>query len=147
MRAVVCRVHRASVSVDGQVVGSIAQGLLVFVAVVAEDDERDAERMAERLPVMRLFQDDAGKMNRSVVDLSGGLLLISNFTVAGRTRKGTRPSFTDAAGPDAAQRLFEHLADRCAEQVTVATGRFGAHMDIDASFDGPVTVILDTRRP
>ena len=146
MRAVVCRVHQASVSVDGQVIGSIAQGLLAFVAVVAEDDERDAERMAERLPAMRLFQDDGGKMNRSVVDLSGGLLLISNFTVAGRTRKGTRPSFTDAAEPATAQRLFDHLADRCAEQVAVATGRFGAHMDIDATFDGPVTVIVDTHR-
>lgn len=144
MRAVVCRVEAASVAVDGEVVGEVGRGLLAYLGVLQGDEARDADWLAEKLTAIRLFPDEAGKMNRSVVDLGGGLLLIPNFTLAGRTRKGTRPSFTDAAAPDQAQALFQRVADRCGQHVPTATGRFGAHMLIDARFDGPVTVLIDS---
>lgn len=144
MRAVVCRVERASVEVADECVGRIGRGLLVYVGVFEGDGEAEVRWMAEKLPALRLFPDDGGKMNRSVRDVGGGLLLVPNFTLAGRTRKGTRPSFTDAADPAVATGLFDALAGRCREAVEVATGQFGADMQIDARFDGPVTVIVET---
>lgn len=144
MRAVVCRSGEASVSVNGEVVGRIDRGLVVYVAVFEVDGDDDVTWMAEKLPALRLFQDDDGRMNRSVADVGGGLLLIPNFTVAGRTNKGTRPSYTDAASPQQASAMFNALAARCGQMMPVATGRFGAHMHIASTHDGPVTVIVDS---
>lgn len=146
MRAVLCRVNRAAVSVEGQTLASIDRGLLALVAVVKGDGPSDVTRLAERLAVMRLFNDDDGKLNLSLRDIAGGLLLIPNFTIAGRTKKGTRPSFTDAAQPADASTLFQQLFEQCSSSMHVAAGQFGAHMHIDAAFDGPVTVIIDTRQ-
>lgn len=144
MRAVVCRVESASVAVDGQTVGRVGRGLLVYLGVLRSDGPGDADWTARKLPALRLFPDDDGRMNRSVADVGGGLLLIPNFTLAGRTRKGTRPSFTDAADPDQAAALFEAVAAASARALPTRTGRFGADMRIDARFDGPVTLILDS---
>lgn len=144
MRCVVSRVDHASVDVEGQTVGRIAHGLLVYVGIIEGDTERDVPWMAEKLCAIRLFPDDHGKMNRSVRDVEGALLLIPNFTLAGATSKGTRPSFTRAAEPDAATVLFDQLTESCAESVPTQRGRFGAHMQIDTRCNGPVTVIVDS---
>ena len=144
MRAVVCRVERAAVMVDGRAVGAIRHGLLVYLGVVTGDTERQAQWMAGKLPALRVFGDDDGKMNLSVTDVDGGVLLIPNFTLAARTQKGTRPSYTDAAPPEDAERLFMLAAELCGEQVITETGVFGAHMVIDSVADGPVTVVVDS---
>ena len=153
MRAVVCRVERASVAVGGEMVGRIGPGLLAYIGVVRGDTEDQAAWLARKLCGLRVFPDEQGRMNRSVQQISrtdpagettGGLLLIPNFTLAGRTRKGTRPSFTDAADPAEAEPLFNELAQRCRDQVETAAGVFGADMRIDARFDGPVTLVIDT---
>lgn len=144
MRAVVCRVAEAAVSVEGRERGRIGPGLLVYVGIVAGDGEEEAQWMARKLPALRLFNDAAGRMNLSLTDIGGGLLLIPNFTLAGRTRKGTRPSYTDAADPTDAQPLFQKLAHLTAEHVPTATGVFGATMHIHAHFEGPVTVVVDS---
>lgn len=143
MRAVVCRVSQASVAVEGRVRGRIEAGLLVYLGVVAGDGGEQAKWMAQKLPALRLFNDEAGKMNRSVAEIGGGVLLIPNFTLAGRTGKGTRPSYTDAADPAVAEPLFKQVAELCGRQVRTETGVFGAHMTIDARFTGPVTVIVE----
>ncbi len=144
MRAVVCRVDRAAVEVEGQTVGAIGRGLLVYLGVVTGDTEREAKWMAGKLPALRVFGDDDGKMNLSVTDVDGGVLLIPNFTLAARTQKGTRPSYTDAAPPEVAERLFAQVAELCGEQVATETGVFGAHMVIDSVANGPVTVVVDS---
>ena len=144
MRAVLCRVNHASVIVDGQAVGSIGRGLLVYVGVVAGDGPGQVEWMARKIPALRVFPDERGRMNRSAADVEAGLLLIPNFTLAARMTKGTRPSFTDAADPPVARPLFDDLTRRCAEHVATAAGLFGAEMTIDAQFAGPVTLILET---
>lgn len=152
MRAVVCRVASASVVADGVGTGRIGPGLLVYLGVLAGDTEREADWLADKLAAIRLFNDDDGKINRSVVDIDvdgpgsggGGVLLIPNFTLAGRTQKGTRPSFSDAAAPNDARRLFEYIAARLGERIAVATGVFGAHMVVESQADGPVTVVIDT---
>ncbi len=144
VKAVVCRVTKAHVSVDGRVVGRTGLGLLVYVGVMAADTERDVEWLAEKLAGLRVFADAEGKMNRSAVDVAGGLLLIPNFTLAGRTKKGTRPSFTDAAEPGAAAALFERLAEQCRLRIPTETGRFGARMRVACTCEGPVTLILDS---
>src|SRR5688572_22715730 len=113
MRAIACRVDHASVTVDEQLVGRTGPGLLVYVGIMSGDTEADAQWLSDKLIALRLFNDEAGKMNHSVRDVSGGLLLIPNFTLAGRTRKGTRPSYSDAAAPDMAKPLFERLAAAC----------------------------------
>ena len=145
MKAVVSRVDSARCEVDGQVTGQIGPGLLVYVGVVRGDDERDADWLADKLTALRVFPDEQGRMNRSVADVGGALLLNPNFTLAGRTRKGTRPSFTDAAPPEQARPLFDCLVRRCVRVVPTETGRFGAHMVIHSSADGPVTLTLDNR--
>jgi D-aminoacyl-tRNA deacylase len=145
MRAVICRVDRASVCVEDQVVGRIDRGLLVYIGVITGDTADDAAWLVEKLLSIRLFSDDAGKMNLSVADVGGGLLLIPNFTLAGRTRKGTRPSFSDAAASQLAAALFQAVADACSARVPTATGVFGAHMLVDSACNGPVTVTLDSR--
>jgi D-tyrosyl-tRNA(Tyr) deacylase len=144
MLSLIQRVTQASVAVEGQVVGSIGPGLLALVAVEPGDTDAQIGRMAERLLGYRVFADDAGRMNRSLTDTGGGLLLVSQFTLAADTRAGMRPSFTTAAPPDEAERGFNRLVEACrqAHRGGVETGRFGAHMVISLVNDGPVTFLL-----
>lgn len=144
MLSLIQRVTRANVSVDGQCVGRIGPGLLALVAVEPGDDAAQVQRMAQRLLGYRVFADDAGRMNRSLNDTGGGLLLVSQFTLAADTSSGMRPSFTTAAAPDQAERLFNQLVELCRQRHAggVETGRFGAHMVVSLVNDGPVTFIL-----
>ena len=144
MLSLIQRVTQASVSVDGQIVGSIGPGLLALVAVEPGDGEVQFLRMAERLLGYRVFADEAGRMNRSLADTGGGLLLVSQFTLAADTRSGMRPSFTTAAPPAEAEQGFNRLVDICRQKHAgrVETGRFGAHMVISLVNDGPVTFLL-----
>lgn len=142
------RVRNASVSVGGSVVGAIGPGLMVLVGVERGDGEREADRLLERLLSFRVFPDDAGKMNLSVADVAGGLLLVPQFTLPADTGKGTRPSFTPAAPPEEGRRLFDYLAARAAgRHARVATGRFGADMDVALVNQGPVTFWLRVMPP
>jgi len=147
MKCVVCRVRAASVSVDQQVVGQIDHGLLVYAGFFGSDGQPQIDWMAKKLPALRVFSDDTGRMNLSVQHVRGSILLIPNFTLAGATRKGTRPSFTAAAAPEIATDLFDQFASQVAEQVDTKTGVFGANMIIDAQFNGPVTVIVESPEP
>ncbi|GAB3510724.1 D-aminoacyl-tRNA deacylase [Pseudoxanthomonas daejeonensis] len=144
MLALIQRVARASVEVDGQVVGQVGDGLLALVGVQPGDDASKVKRMTERLLGYRVFADDAGKMNRSLADTGGGLLLVSQFTLVADTDAGMRPSFSTAAPPDAAERVFSQLVESCRNQHAggVETGRFGAHMVVSLVNDGPVTFLL-----
>ncbi len=143
MIALLQRVSEARVSVDGDSVGAIERGLLVLVGVEKGDGEVQAERLLERLLGYRVFADREGKMNLSLGDIDGGLLLVPQFTLAADTQKGMRPSFSSAAPPAEGQRLFRHLADRAhATHPTVAEGRFGADMKVSLINDGPVTFQL-----
>jgi D-aminoacyl-tRNA deacylase len=144
MLSLIQRVTQASVSVEGQAVGTIGPGLLALVAVEPGDGEAQFLRMAERLLGYRIFADAAGKMNRSLADTEGGLLLVSQFTLAADTRSGMRPSFTTAAPPDEAERGYNRLVEICRQKHPpgVETGRFGAHMVISLINDGPVTFLL-----
>ena len=140
------RVSEARVSVDGRTVGEIGPGLLVLVGVERGDDEATADRLLERLLDYRVFADVAGRMNRSLRDTGGGLLLVSQFTLVADTDKGTRPSFSAAAAPEEGRRLFEYLLQRARTSHTpVATGVFGAHMQVALVNDGPVTFQLRVR--
>ena len=142
------RVSSASVSVDGDIKGAIGAGILVLAAVQPSDTEREAVRLAERLLGYRVFEDDTGRMNRSVTDLGLGVLLVPQFTLAADTRKGTRASFTRAAEPELGQRLFEALVAACRERIgKVETGVFGANMQVSLVNDGPVTFWLEVNRP
>ena len=139
------RVSEARVIVDGAVVGEIGPGLLVLIGVERGDGDRQAERLLERLLGYRVFADAEGKMNLSVRDIGGGLLLVPQFTLAADTGKGMRPSFTPAAPPDQGRRLFDYLLDQARQQYApVATGQFGAHMQVSLVNDGPVTFWLRT---
>ncbi|MEK7207715.1 MAG: D-aminoacyl-tRNA deacylase [Pseudomonadota bacterium] len=139
------RVSSARISVGGEVVGVIERGILVFVGVEQNDDEAKADRLLERLLGYRIFPDAAGKMNLSVQDIRGGLLLVPQFTLAADTKKGMRPSFTPAAAPAEGQRLFAYLADAARAQHTpVAVGVFGADMQVTLTNDGPVTFWLES---
>ena len=145
MRAVVQRVSRASVTVDGDLVGEIERGLAVLVGVGDGDTAADADALADKLVGLRIFPDDDGKMNRSVVDSGGEVLVISQFTLLADVRKGRRPSFIRAADPEIADPLVAHVAQRIAgHEVGVATGEFGAHMAVDLVNDGPVTIVIET---
>jgi len=147
MRAVIQRVLKADVKVDGNEVGKIEGGLLIYLSVGKGDTEKDAEFMAEKIVNMRIFPDDAGKMNRSIQEAGGGILLVSNFTLHGDCRKGRRPSFDAAAEPIAAEQLYEKTADLMAKQgITVAKGVFGADMQVASVNDGPVTFLLESCR-
>ena len=146
MIALIQRVQRASVEVDGEVIGAIGEGLLALVAVEPEDGEPQAQRMLERLLGYRVFADAEGKMNRSLADIGGGLLLVSQFTLAADTKKGMRPSFTSAASPEHGRKWFDRLLELArAAHPSVATGRFGAHMAVSLVNDGPVTFWLQAR--
>jgi D-tyrosyl-tRNA(Tyr) deacylase len=146
MRAVLQRVREASVTVDGAVVGQIGAGLLVLLGVGKGDTEADVEWMVDKVPQLRIFEDDAGKMNRSALDVGGGVLVISQFTLYADSRKGRRPSFTDAAAPDVAAPLVDYYAERLrAEGIQrVEFGVFGAMMLVEIHNDGPVTILLDS---
>ncbi|MHC4855626.1 MAG: D-aminoacyl-tRNA deacylase [Planctomycetota bacterium] len=147
MRAVIQRVSRASVTVDGKVNGSIERGLLVFLGVGRDDTQKDIDFIADKIVNLRIFECDEGKMNLSVSDIGGAVLLISQFTLFGDCRKGRRPDFTAAGPPDTANRLYEQtIAAVKARGVPVETGVFAAHMDIDSINDGPVTLHLDSRK-
>jgi len=146
VRAVVQRVSRATVSVDSRVVGHIAAGLLVFVGIAADDGPADLEYIASKVRELRIFPDDAGRMNRSLRDSGGGLLVVSQFTLAGDARKGRRPSFDAAAAPDVARPIFERLLIRLRADGPVETGEFQAHMEVALVNDGPVTLLLDSKR-
>ncbi len=144
MLSLIQRVTSATVTVKGEVVGTIEAGLLALVGVEPGDGEAQIARMAERLLGYRVFADEAGRMNRSLADTGGGLLLVSQFTLAADTRSGTRPSFTTAAPPAEAEQGFNRLVDICRQKHAgrVETGRFGAHMVISLVNDGPVTFLL-----
>ena len=147
MRAVIQRVTNATVEVDGKVVGQIGRGLLVYLGVGKPDSEQDTEYMADKLANLRIFSDEAGKMNRSVLDISGQVLIVSNFTLQGDCSKGRRPGFDDAAEPAIAERLYEKTANLIADKgLKVAKGVFGAYMQVTSVNDGPVTFVLDSTR-
>jgi D-tyrosyl-tRNA(Tyr) deacylase len=144
MRAVVQRVSRASVSVDGVVRGACGSGLLVFLGVAVGDDAATAARLAGKVARLRVFPDEAGRFDRSLLDTGGGALVVSQFTLLADTAKGNRPSFTRAAAPAVAEPLVEAFAEALrAEGMPVATGVFGAQMQIELVNDGPVTIVLD----
>jgi D-tyrosyl-tRNA(Tyr) deacylase len=144
MIALLQRVTGARVRVEGEVIGEIDAGLLVFLAVVAGDTEREADRLLERVLRYRVFPDAAGRMNRSLSDIGGGLLVVSQFTLAADTRKGLRPSFSRAAAPETGRRLYERFVSRARVlHGACATGRFGAHMEVELVNDGPVTFWLE----
>lgn len=148
MRACIQRVHHASVTVEGAVVGAIRKGLVVLLGVAQQDTERDADLLAGKIVELRIFEDDQGKMNRSLRDCHGELLAVSQFTLLGDCHKGRRPSFVQAAPPDEAERLYEAFVAAVRRRgVPVATGRFRAHMDVALVNDGPVTLLLDSHRP
>ncbi|MBV8332818.1 MAG: D-tyrosyl-tRNA(Tyr) deacylase [Candidatus Eremiobacteraeota bacterium] len=147
MRAVVQRVSRASVTVGDRTTGAIGLGLLVLIGVAAGDDERDAEIVGDKLAGLRIFPDDAGLMNRSVVEAGGAALIVSQFTLLGDARKGRRPSFVAAAGETLAKTLYERAgAVLAGHGIRVEYGEFGAHMDVELVNDGPVTILLDSKR-
>ncbi|MFQ5965995.1 MAG: D-aminoacyl-tRNA deacylase [Acidimicrobiia bacterium] len=144
MRAVVQRVSRASVAVDGETVSEIGPGLCVLVGVTDGDDSGDAEVLAQKLAGLRIFGDEDDKMNLSVSDVGGSVLVVSQFTLYGDVRKGRRPSFTRAAPAETAEELILELVDRLqAEDLDVVTGSFGARMRVDLTNDGPVTLVID----
>ena len=146
MRAVIQRVTSASVEVDGQVVGEIRHGLMVLLGVAKGDDESDVRYVVDKIMTLRMFSDEQGKMNRSLADVGGAVLLVSQFTLLGRTANGRRPSFDDAAPPEPAQRLYEQVATGLRESGTIVkTGIFASHMQVALVNDGPVTFVLDSR--
>ncbi|MCP4079498.1 MAG: D-tyrosyl-tRNA(Tyr) deacylase [Planctomycetaceae bacterium] len=147
MRGCVQRVSRAKVEVDSQIVGEIGMGLAVLLGVGKGDTEADAKYLAEKITQLRIFADDEGKMNRSLVDVSGQLLAISQFTLYGDVRKGRRPSFIQAADPDMGNRLYEYFVQQVRELgIAVATGQFQADMQVELVNEGPVTIILDSEK-
>jgi D-tyrosyl-tRNA(Tyr) deacylase len=147
MRAVLQRVSRAKVEVDGSCVGRIDAGWLVLLGVAQGDTEADAGWIAEKITTLRGFQDDQGKMNRSVAEIQGGVLVVSQFTLLGDCRGGRRPSFTAAAEPPLAERLYLHCVELLARAgVQIATGVFRAMMQVELVNDGPVTFLLDSRK-
>ena len=147
MRTVIQRVLEAEVKVEGRQIGKIDKGLLVYLGIGKEDTVKDAQFMAEKLVNLRIFADEAGKMNRSVLDVGGAILLVSNFTLHGDCRKGRRPGFDAAAEPESAQQLYEKVIDLIAEQgIAVEKGAFGEYMQVSSINDGPVTFLLDSSR-
>ncbi|MBX3244432.1 MAG: D-tyrosyl-tRNA(Tyr) deacylase [Acidobacteria bacterium] len=145
MKAVVQRVKQASVTVEGEVVGSIGKGLLVLLGVAEADSTADADKLVEKILNIRLMDDDEGRMNLSVMDISAEMLVVSQFTLLADTRKGRRPSYIGAAAPDKANELYEYFVDKIRSSLgRVETGRFRAMMDVQLVNDGPVTIILDT---
>jgi len=147
MRAVIQRVTRASVTVDGRVAGAIGRGFLALVGVAVDDTDADADSLAQKIAGLRVFDDAAGAMNRAPADAGGALLVVSQFTLLGDVRKGRRPSFLTAARGELAERLYERVAASLRDAgLHVETGVFGADMAVELINDGPVTILLDTKR-
>lgn len=147
MRATVQRVSEASVTVENTVAGRIGQGLLVYVGVASDDTAEDLDYLVDKIANLRVFNDADGKMNRSVLDIRGGILVISAFSLQGDARKGRRPSFDAAARPELAQTLYDQLCDRLAATgLHIARGVFRAHMDVASVNDGPICILLDSKR-
>jgi D-tyrosyl-tRNA(Tyr) deacylase len=145
MKVVIQRVTRASVHVEGKTVGQIESGLLILLGVAKGDGETDGCYLVEKIRMLRIFSDQQGKMNRSLTDIGGSVLLVSQFTLLGRTTNGRRPSFDEAASPDEAKRLYEQVVAGLRDQGThVETGIFAAHMQVELLNDGPVTFVLDS---
>jgi D-tyrosyl-tRNA(Tyr) deacylase len=145
MRAVVTRVSSASVQIEGETVGRIGTGFLVFLGVTHEDTEALGNKLADKIVSLRIFEDELGKFSRSLQDVNGEILIVSQFTLYGNCKKGRRPEFLSAARPETAIPLYEAFVARCrAAGVPVETGRFGAYMQVESVNDGPVTLILDT---
>ena len=145
MRAVLTRVRSASVTIDGEQVAAIDKGFLILLGVGPEDTEKECRYLAEKALSLRIFEDENGKMNRGLEDIQGQVLVVSQFTLYGNCRKGRRPSFTDAAGPELGNRLYEQFLSDCADLgYEPQHGRFGADMKVASVNDGPVTLILDT---
>lgn len=146
MKVVVQRSKKAKVTVDEKIVGQISKGLVLLVGVTHEDTEADAAFLAEKIANLRIFEDDSGKMNLSLIDVGGEILSISQFTLYGDCRKGRRPNFMDAARPDQANLLYETFNRLLRDKdIKVETGRFGAMMDVELTNDGPVTLIIDSK--
>ena len=146
MKALLQRVSEASVAVEGQVVGAIERGLLVLLCAVQGDGEAEADYLARKTANLRIFEDNAGKMNRSVLDVGGSALVVSQFTLAADVSRGNRPGFSGAAAPDLAEALYSHFCRQLAAHgVPVAMGRFAAHMAVSLVNDGPVTIWIDSR--
>ena len=147
MRAVLTRVKSASVEIGGEIVGKIGQGFLILLGVGPEDDEKTCRYLAEKALGLRVFEDEDGKMNRSLSDVGGQVLVVSQFTLYGNCRKGRRPSFVEAADPEKGNRLYEQFLRDCAELgFPPQHGQFGADMQVESVNDGPVTLILDTQQ-
>jgi D-tyrosyl-tRNA(Tyr) deacylase len=147
MRALLQRVTRASVTVDERVVGEIEQGLLILLGVGHNDGDSQVKTLSDKIAHLRIFEDDEGKMNRSLLDIGGQALVVSQFTLYADTRRGRRPGFTDAAPPAIAERLVERFKDALASYgITVAGGIFGAYMQVELVNDGPVTILLDSQQ-
>lgn len=147
MRAVIQRVERASVSVEGEIRGQVGAGFLVLIGVEEGDGDADFKYIADKVPNLRVFEDDQGKMNRSLMDVGGEVLAVSQFTLLGDARGGRRPSFIAAARPETADPMYERLVGHWrAQGIRVETGVFGAHMKVSLINDGPVTILLDSRR-
>jgi D-tyrosyl-tRNA(Tyr) deacylase len=145
MRALIQRVSEASVTVDGEVLGEIGAGLLILICAMQGDTEAQADKLAAKIAKLRIFKDDEGRMNRSVADIGGSALVVSQFTLAADTSRGNRPGFSTAASPEDGNRLYEYFASRVAAQgIPVAKGRFGADMNVRLLNDGPVTIWMDT---
>ena len=147
MRAVVQRVTRANVTVENEIVGEIRQGLVVLLGVARDDSKTDADYLAAKIVALRIFDDEDGKMNRSVKDIDGGVLVISQFTLYGDVRRGLRPSWIEAAAPDVAKPLYEYFIAQVGKLVDeVASGSFRSLMQLELVNDGPVTILLDSRK-
>jgi len=146
MRAVIQRVKQARVHVEGRVVGEIKQGLLVFIGVGKEDQLADADYLAVKIPQLRIFEDAGGRFNRTLLDIKGEILVVSQFTLFADCRRGRRPSFSDAAEPEQARKLYQRFITKLKENaIPVAQGEFQAHMAVELVNDGPVTLLLDTK--
>ena len=147
MRAVLTRVNSASVTIDGEVVGKIGKGFLILLGVGPEDTEKECRYLAEKALGLRIFEDENEKMNLGLSDVGGEVLVVSQFTLYGNCRKGRRPSFADAAGPELGNQLYERFLEICAELgFPPQHGRFGASMQVESVNDGPVTILLDTKQ-
>lgn len=147
MKAVIQRVSRASVTIDGEIVGSVNKGFLILLGVEQGDTKAEADKLIKKIPVLRIFEDENGKMNLSCLDISGEMLVVSQFTLCADCSHGRRPSFIGSAPPDIANELYEYFVDQLKNSGVkkVETGRFGADMKVDLLNDGPVTIILDSK--
>ena len=147
MRAVVQRVSEASVKVEGNIVGEIDKGLLVLLGVGEEDNDKDLEYMVDKILGLRIFGDDNGKMNLSLLDIGGEILVVSQFTLYGDVRKGKRPSFSTSAHPDKAEKIYNQFVERCKDKgIRTEKGIFGANMEVNLLNNGPVTILIDSKK-